>query len=494
MPPSKSTTTAARKLWFVWVASAIAVLVALIGSSRIAGTFDRTENSKMLKDILYSEGDTTKHKAAVVQSSTSVPDSPFNYTAFWENVRQQVRPELLERQINHKLETCPKVFVYDLTQDLRDGEKSLNFTRAFGIPVGNFSKGNLFQTGQYNLGRIVEYRIMASKYCITTNPDEADLFYVPVFPDGRSVQQWQRSCGKKATSVKKKLLKQLVHLNNETACKHFFIVSKSFEAADSCAFWWSRPIKEFAPAMRVSYTELHYGLRGMKRVKNKFYKLRKDMLDYPNRISVPYPSSLHWKNGQKALWAPEDEHPRTIFSLFVGRLNHGDLSVREEILHQCQDIYKNDLSKCKLNLQTLNGKSKSTYIEKKLNTTFCLEPGGDTPDRKSISDSIASGCIPVFFNNVTGTGWGLFWGEWKAQAHVVVPREEWIRQEIDLYTLLHTTMPPDLLRIMQQTLRTYARQFQYSIDEDSNDGIRVLLEGMKRHSQERMTDGKCNPV
>ena len=33
--------------------------------------------------------------------------------------------------------------------------------------------------------------------------------------------------------------------------------------------------------------------------------------------------------------------------------------------------------------------------------TFCLEPEGDSPFRKSLSDSIGFGCIPVLFSNLT---------------------------------------------------------------------------------------------
>ena len=53
-------------------------------------------------------------------------------------------------------------------------------------------------------------------------------------------------------------------------------------------------------------------------------------------------------------------------------------------------------------------------------STFCLEPGGDSPYRKSLWDSLAVGCIPVVFSKyseltapwhwgwpfVSGRGWG----------------------------------------------------------------------------------------
>lgn len=33
------------------------------------------------------------------------------------------------------------------------------------------------------------------------------------------------------------------------------------------------------------------------------------------------------------------------------------------------------------------------------NTVFCVQPKGDTPSRSSVYDSLASGCIPVFFDS-----------------------------------------------------------------------------------------------
>eukprot|EP00522_Entomoneis_paludosa_P001996 CAMPEP_0172474808 /NCGR_PEP_ID=MMETSP1065-20121228/69551_1 /TAXON_ID=265537 /ORGANISM="Amphiprora paludosa, Strain CCMP125" /LENGTH=175 /DNA_ID=CAMNT_0013232999 /DNA_START=413 /DNA_END=940 /DNA_ORIENTATION=- len=173
--------------------------------------------------------------------------------------------------------------------------------------------------------------------------------------------------------------------------------------------------------------------------------------------------------------------------LFVGRTETGDRQVREEIGRQCASY--DDTTKC--NMQTAVTKGVALSIATKLNATFCLEPGGDNPNRKSISDSIVSGCIPVFFSNNTGRAWQWHWEDWKYQAHISVPRIPFIQGQIDLYTLLHETIPSHIVTMMQSSLHRHARQFQYSYDEDPHDGIRLLLHQLHQRALRKTKDGKC---
>lgn len=69
-------------------------------------------------------------------------------------------------------------------------------------------------------------------------------------------------------------------------------------------------------------------------------------------------------------------------------------------------------------------------------TRYCLEPAGDTPWRKSISDSIAMGCIPVTFSNVTADVAPWHWKFWRHEGQVHVPRLQFLQGEIDLKNFL----------------------------------------------------------
>lgn len=105
---------------------------------------------------------------------------------------------------------------------------------------------------------------------------------------------------------------------------------------------------------------------------------------------------------------------------------------------------------------------------------------------QSPSDSVALGCIPVFFSDLSDDFAHWFWGEWKDRARVLVPRGPFVGTEdcIDLVQLLQSA-PPQLISLMQETLRQRARRFQFSVDDDQEDGIRVILDSMHKQAPKR---------
>lgn len=165
--------------------------------------------------------------------------------------------------------------------------------------------------------------------------------------------------------------------------------------------------------------------------------------------------------------------------LFVGSDSHGDHLVRQLITRQCQH-YRNG-SVCTIGNRSPNSSILSA-IALKRRALFCLEPVGDSPFRKSLSDSIALGCVPVLFSSWTDAVAPWFWGSWKARARVLVPRNDFLGGTIELRQLL-SSIPPTLLQTMQATLAQKGKSFQYSLDDDSGDGIDTLLRAL--HSQSR---------
>ena len=83
-----------------------------------------------------------------------------------------------------------------------------------------------------------------------------------------------------------------------------------------------------------------------------------------------------------------------------------------------------------------------------------------------------------------------FWQDWKARGRVLVPRDEFIAGRIDLKMLLQS-MPSELLELMQTTLREKSRRFQYSFNDDPNDGIRVTLDNLHREAMDMERRGVC---
>lgn len=66
------------------------------------------------------------------------------------------------------------------------------------------------------------------------------------------------------------------------------------------------------------------------------------------------------------------------------------------------------------------------YMRPMLQASFCLQPPGDTPTRRSTFDSLLAGCIPVFFEDLSAKSqynWHLPEEEY-GEFSVSIPKEE----------------------------------------------------------------------
>jgi hypothetical protein len=410
----------------------------------------------------------------------------FDYQSFWNSALEialENNKRLVQKMKAHSHSTapCPKVYIYsNVTPSLRDGP-AVSLDSAFGKAVG--MQGHLRQTEQWGFAQILEYRLRNSKSCLTHDPQEADLFFLPILTKPKGIQEWYEACNK---ATVEKVLQELHHLTPATACQHFFVISKGHVAGRNCTGWFKMPVPQLNNTLRLAYSHIPSGLKSQQ--PHTPSHLSKNRLEYPNLFSVPYASSLHWNASFETTstaitppWAKFDE--RTHLMRFFGGANHGDTEARTRIVEDCES-YQNDLI-CPSDFEF-----SPTKVQEKGKSVFCLEPAGDSPWRKSLADSISFGCIPVFFSELTDETSPFSWGAWKLQARVLVPRTDFVAGRVDLYHLL-SSIPPQLLELMQDTLGRYARQFQYSLDEDEDDGIRATLEGLHNKALEMKRQGIC---
>jgi hypothetical protein len=96
----------------------------------------------------------------------------------------------------------------------------------------------------------------------------------------------------------------------------------------------------------------------------------------------------------------------------------------------------------------------------------------------------------VLFSELSDDTSPWHWLEWKDRARILVPRDDFVADRIDLNELFKT-MPPKLLQIMKNTLKEKARQFQYSLDDDQRDGIRIILDNLVRIATNKEKQGLC---
>ena len=139
--------------------------------------------------------------------------------------------------------------------------------------------------------------------------------------------------------------------------------------------------------------------------------------------------------------------------LFTGTATHGDVPVRKLIQKMCNG-YK-DISVCTFKSFTRESASL------KAKARFCLEPGGDSPFRKSISDSMAMGCIPVVFSNITAEVAPWHWGGWRALGQVHIPRVDFLAGKYDLAALLRA-QPSEMAKESTAAVAINAKKWMFA--------------------------------
>lgn len=421
-----------------------------------------------------TDGDAAKNKKEL-----------FNYTAFWETAMERAQESLRTEKPPFSLSSpCPKVYVYNLTEfNLIDTK---NHPRQFGSPVRQFRnardkkfQGYLHKTNQYSFASILEDRLLKSTKCRTLDPNEADLFFAPILSSPKGSGGWTSTC--KAINGKK-VRDALPFLNNTNACRHFIAIGKGHTDVPYCKGWFLKPIQELRPFFRLAYSSFNFELDEHG---GHFYQPDDDIAEkIPNLVSVPYPSSLHYSSNTSVPHFSSSSIKRDVLMSFIGKDNHGDTKVRERIHKSCKTYGNSKICDYRAKYDPVkDATSKAQAI-------FCLEPAGDTPGRKSLSDSITFGCIPVLFSELTDNVAPWHWLDWKERARILVPRQEFVKGRIDLKTLLET-MPRELLELFQKTLKTKSRQFQYSLDDDQEDGIRIILDNLYREAKDRERQGVC---
>lgn len=418
--------------------------------------------------------------------SPSCTTGCFDYNDFWQKAMHAAHNSLAaaEETINFSSlsEKCPKVYVYDLPWDAIDSNRH---PTKYGSQVqlektsDKIFKGYLYKTNQYAFPSILEHRLRESGKCRTMDPHKADLFFVPVLTKPKGNGEWNATCQK----ISGKMIRnKLHHLNSTNACRHFFAIGKSHTDVTLCNGWFSNPIPELKPFLRLAYSSYSFVVDS--NGAHDYDKKDATNTTYPNLYSVPYPSSLHFRSKKAVPHFTNTIRKRRTLMSFIGKDNHGDVPVRQRIHDMC-DKYNNSRI---CNYQVKFDLVKDPTAKSK--AVFCLEPAGDTPTRKSIADSITFGCIPVLFSELTDNVAPWFWLDWKDRARILVPRNEFVAGSIDLKTLLES-IPKDFLALLQETLKEKARRFQYSIDDDPKDGVRILLENLHREASRREEQGTC---
>lgn len=187
-------------------------------------------------------------------------------------------------------------------------------------------------------------------------------------------------------------------------------------------------------------------------------------------FAQPYPSFFHViENMTQFPWTYNPQYTRTITALFIGSVktkNPKSNSLRRKLHEQCK---KSESSMCiwEKTAHACNGvlnQTSALYLF--TSSIFCLAPPGDSLTRKSLFDSLLSGCIPVLFikASLTQYSWHLTREEVELVS-VYIPMRDIIKGGVNFMDRLAEISVTELQR-KQRAIALIAPRLQYAIVPD----------------------------
>ncbi|OIT36615.1 PREDICTED: xyloglucan-specific galacturonosyltransferase 1-like [Nicotiana attenuata] len=258
---------------------------------------------------------------------------------------------------------------------------------AMGEPVEKLGKG-WYQTHQYSLELIFHSRIL-NHPCRVMNKSEAELFYVPFYA-GLDVLRWH-----------------FKNVSNDVKDSLGLDLAKWLESQPT---WFKRSGKDHVFVLgKISwdfrrYNNSDWGSRFLEldEMQNPVKLLIERQPWHLNDIGIPHPTYFH----------PQSDDDIITWQLKIIKANRKSLvsfagaprpdapeSIRSILINQCISI---ETGECRfLNCSSGACDQPESIIELFMESEFCLQPPGDSPTRKSVFDSLISGCIPVIFDPFT---------------------------------------------------------------------------------------------
>ncbi|XP_074333948.1 xyloglucan-specific galacturonosyltransferase 1-like [Apium graveolens] len=258
---------------------------------------------------------------------------------------------------------------------------------ALGEPIPKLGKA-WYNTHQYSLEPIFHSRVMKHP-CRVYNENEAKLFYVP-FYGGLDILRWHFKNA--SPDVKDTLALELVEwlkLQKPWALNsgkdHVFVLGKvswDFRRRDDSP-WGSTFLN-------------------LEEMQNPIKLLIERQPWHVNDIGIPHPTYFHPHSDEDIIsWLFKiiQSSRNNLVSFAGGARPDSPDSIRSVLINQCTLA---STGTCKFQNCSSGGCDQpESIIELFLESEFCLQPPGDSPTRKSVFDSLISGCIPVFFDPFT---------------------------------------------------------------------------------------------
>ena len=310
-----------------------------------------------------------------------------------------------------------RVFVYDLPCEFNScmnykkfyAYKETRDYNGYGKAMESEVASHLFKTHMFGFANLWYRRMLGHRHR-TSDPREADVFFVPFYAGHYAVKERDDSEENTRmsieTSAEAKFLERVyTQMRSETgdalearAQDHTFVFGRVLGKRNHR--WWrefgllsnsSRPIANW----RALVLELFDSARSL-----------------PNGVPVPYPTWVHWPAPLHAddplvppPWLVSAEaarggrHRRAVAAFGI----HGlAVNLRKALAKQCRAVGPD---RCvQLDIHNYH-KSMGTIVADLATSRYALMPPGDTYTRKGLFDAITLGAVPVVFHNATIAGY-----------------------------------------------------------------------------------------
>ncbi|KAI7989904.1 putative xyloglucan galactosyltransferase GT19 [Camellia lanceoleosa] len=135
------------------------------------------------------------------------------------------------------------------------------------------------------------------------------------------------------------------------------------------------------------------------------------------------------------------------------------------------------------------------FMRPMLKSSFCLQPPGDTPTRRSTFDSIVAGCIPVFFEDQSAKsqyGWHLP-EEQYGEFSVFIPKEDVVFKGLRVLDVLMSIPRGEVRRMRDNVLemmpRVMYRKHGSSLAlKNKKDAFDIAVEGTLQRIKSRLKE------
>lgn len=285
----------------------------------------------------------------------------------------------------------PSKFNKDLVGQCRDMVPWMDFCKYFGNeglgePIPKLGKA-WYRTHQYSLEPIFHSRVLKHP-CRVQNENEAKLFYVP-FYGGLDILRWHFK--NVSNDVKDTLGLELIKwLERQrpwapnSGKDHVFVLGKiSWDFRRKEKSWGTRFLE-------------------LEQMQNPVKLLIERQPWHENDIGIPHPTYFHPHSDEDIMsWQSKiiTSSRKHLVSFAGAARPDAPENIRSILIKQCTSV---EIQKCQfLDCSSRGCSQPESVIELFMESEFCLQPPGDSPTRKSVFDSLVSGCVPVMFDPFT---------------------------------------------------------------------------------------------